>query len=288
MKPAKIILKRCCSIFLPPMGKMKNTIIGIILGSLCIFLLAGCPPPSEPNGEDYPGGGGYFPDGLSNFIHYQCIEDNYGSDINYVESDEIGEYHDFYGVTCKDWFFYNYNADFNYYHILKIVDEGGQGLLLCYGWEKRDLNHQIASSEKYPEPAVILDYPLFVDKSWDECDFQNISPENFNLNKDVDGDGANDTIDLIITHNVKSLSAIELPTIGTFADCYEIEDNYTLHIDYSDPTFPYPADYQFIGTSYYRPFIGWVKSTLTTNMFSEERTITREMYDYYVGGPTKQ
>lgn len=270
---------------------MKKLGIGFALVTLSVVMFVGCPPPSEPPNEDYPGGGGYFPDGLSNFIHYECVESTDGSDINYIESDEIGEYHDFNGVLCEDWYIYNYNADFDRYRVNKIVDEGGgggQGQVLCYGWETRNLDNSPEKKMRYSEPAVILDYPLFVDKNWTECDFNNVSPQNFNLVDDVDGDGFADTIDLKITHNVKSLGAIDLPTIGTFADCYEIEDNYTLHIDYSDPTFSYPADYQFIGISYYRPFIGWVKSTLTTNMFSEERKITREMYDYYVGGPVKQ
>jgi len=272
-------------------GRMKKIIIGFVLGLLSILMFAGCPPPSEPKDEDYPGGGGYFPNGLSNFIHYECLEDSYGSDINYIESDEIGEYHDFGGISCEDWYYYNYNADFNHYRVFKIVDEGGageQGQVLCYGWERRELDHSLESSEVYPEPAVILDYPLFVNKTWTECDFNDVSPGNFNLNEDIDIDGTDDTIDLKITHNVISIETIELPTIGTFNDCYRIEDHYTLHINYSDSEFPYPADYSFSGTSYYRPFIGWVKSELTTSMFGEDKTITREMYDYYVGGPTKQ
>lgn len=264
---------------------------GIVFGTLSIVMLAGCPPPTEPKSEDYPGGGGYFPDGLSNFIHYQCLEDSYGSDNNYIESDEIGEYNPFNGMECKDWFYYNYNADFAHYRVYKIVDEssdGEQGQVLCYGWEKHELDHSLEISEIYPEPAVILDYPLSVGKEWNECDFNDISPENFNLANDVDGDGNNDTINLKITHNVVALETVPLPSIGNFDDCYKIEDHYTLHIEYSDPTFSYPADYQFTGTSYYRPFIGWVKSVLNTIMFSEDRTITREMYDYYAGGPTKQ
>jgi len=272
-------------------GCMKKLILGIVLGFLSIVMFAGCPPPSEPPNEDYPGGGGYFPNGLSNFIHYECLEDSYGSDTNYIEADEIGEYHDFNGVLCEDWYFYNYNADFNNYRVNKIVDEGGsggEGLVLCYGWEKRALDHSLVSSGLYPEPAVILDYPLSISKTWTECDFTNILPENFNLANDVDGDGTNDTINLRITHFVRSIDVIELPTIGTFEDCFQIEDNYTLHISYSDPDFSYPADYQFMGISYYRPYVGWVKSELNINMFSEDRTITREMYDYYVGGPVKQ
>jgi hypothetical protein len=270
---------------------MKKTLCGIVVGLLSVVMFAGCPPPSEPRSEEYPGGGGYFPDGLNNFIHYKCVKDSYGSDTNYVESDEIGEYHDFGGTSCEDWYHYNLDADFAHYRVFKIVDEessADEGQVLCYGWEKRNLDHSLVYSEVYAEPAVILDYPLSVNQHWDECDFHGISPLNFNLNRDVDGDGNNDTIDLKITHDVMSIDTIELPIMGTFDDCYRIDDHYTLHINYSDPTFSYPADYEFIGTSYYRPYIGWVKSTLTTDMFSEEKTITREMYDYYVGGPTKQ
>jgi hypothetical protein len=262
-------------------GYMGKKLIRVVLVLISIIWLAGCPPPSGTNTEGYPGGGGYFPDGFTNFIHYECLKDSYGSDTNYIEADEIGEHHNFSGVSCEDWFHYNYDADFTHYRVFKIVDEeisAEEGQVLCYGWEKRNLDHSLVQSEVYADPAVILDYPLSIDKTWTECDFQNISPENFHLNKDVDGDGIDDTINLKIVHNV----------IGTFDDCFMIEDYYTLHINYSDPGFSYPADYAFTGTSYYRPYIGWVKSELTTNMFSEEKTITREMYDYYVGGPVKQ
>jgi hypothetical protein len=291
MRAVKVIIKHWHINPSTSNGKMKKTRIGIFFGMLAMVMLAGCPPPTEPKSEDYPGGGGYFPNGFTNFIHYQCLEDSYGSDNNYLESDEFGAYHEFNGVQCEDWLYYNYNADFNHYRVYKIIDEssdGEQGQVLCYGWETRNLDHSLVKSELYSIPTVLLDYPLSLNKTWAECNLTRVSPGNFNLEEDVDGDGFNDTIDLTITHSVVAIEIVNLPSIGNFEDCYKIEDHYQLHINYSDSTFPYPADYQFEGTSYYRPFIGWVKSALTTDMFNEERTITRQMYDYYVGGPTKQ
>lgn len=274
---------------------MRAFIIPCLMIIATAFLLVSCTEPTEPVHEEYPGGGGYYPDHDTNYIDYDGVMTKTGEDqANYTARNIISGEKVFAGITCSrlnmyTYDPYNYNDVYSYYlHDNELVDDT-EGKLLCYGREIYNADGSLRATQIYPKPSLWLDYPLEKNKSWDECNYTDIPPVFFDLpSNDLDGDGIEDTINLLISHKVLADDAFPLSEAPSFGPCFQIEDTYSIHCNFSWPSFPYPSDYEFVGVSYYRAYIGWIKSALTTEMLDITKTRSLELKDWYVGGPTKE